>query len=193
MTDAPRRRALVPALMALLFFGPLAVATLLYYYGGDYWRPRGTTAHGVLLAEPRSLPADARIPSADGDHSFTGHWTLIYVDDGRCADACREGLYRTRQVRRALGKEMGRVQRVFVALGAGADAAYLAAEHPGLAVLGPDSPLQAGVLAALAGYQPGEVFVADPIGNVILRFPAGTPMKDMHADLNLLLKASHIG
>ena len=49
------------------------------------------------------------------------------------------------------------------------------------------------MLAALGEFAEGDVFVADPLGNLVLRFPAGTAMKDMHADLKLLLKASQIG
>ena len=45
----------------------------------------------------------------------------------------------------------------------------------------------------LGEFAEGDVFIADPLGNVVLRFPAGTTMKDMHEDLNLLLKASQIG
>jgi hypothetical protein len=37
------------------------------------------------------------------------------------------------------------------------------------------------------------VFIADPLGNLVMRFPAGTGMKDLHKDLALLLKASRIG
>jgi hypothetical protein len=49
------------------------------------------------------------------------------------------------------------------------------------------------VLATLGEFAEGDVFIADPLGNVVLRFPAGAAMKDMHEDLALLLKASQIG
>ena len=49
------------------------------------------------------------------------------------------------------------------------------------------------VLATLGEFTEGDVFITDPLGNVVLRFPSGAPMKDMHEDLSLLLKASQIG
>jgi hypothetical protein len=49
------------------------------------------------------------------------------------------------------------------------------------------------VLAALGEFAEGDVFIVDPLGNLVMRFPAGTTMKDIHTDLELLLKASQIG
>jgi hypothetical protein len=49
------------------------------------------------------------------------------------------------------------------------------------------------VLVALGTYSEADVFVVDPLGNIMMRFPVGTTMKDMHKDLTLLLKASTIG
>jgi len=40
---------------------------------------------------------------------------------------------------------------------------------------------------------PGEIVLADPLGNLVLRYPAGTGMKGIHGDLKHLLKISTIG
>ena len=65
--------------------------------------------------------------------------------------------------------------------------------HPDLIVI--DAAVAGGdkVLATLGSYGEADVFVVDPLGNIMMRFPAGTSMKDMHKDLSLLLKASTIG
>lgn len=193
-TAAPKAgKRLIPALMALLFFGPLAVAILMYYVGGEAWRPSGSVARGILLPKPRTLPAGA-IPLADGATAeFTGKWSLLYVGRGDCDDACKETLYRTRQVRRALGKEMSRVQRLFIATVGSPKPGFLAVDHPGILVMSEGNASRDAVLAALGTFAEGDVFIADPLGNVVLRFPSGSTMKDMHRDLQLLLKASQIG
>lgn len=192
-TGRPPPKRLVPALMALLFFGPLAIAILLYYGGSKQWRPPGSVAHGILLPQPRTLPV-GRVVLADGATAdFSGKWSLLYVGRGDCDDACKEALYRTRQVRRALGKEMSRVQRFFIATVGSPNTGFLATDHPGLLVMTEGLDLRDAVLASLGTFAEGDVFIADPLGNVVLRFPAGTPMKDMHQDLQLLLKASQIG
>lgn len=194
MTAPRRSNFLVLGLLALLFFGPMVVATFLYFGGGSPLRPDGSVAHGQLIAAPGRLP-DAALPLPDGETlPLTGRWSLIYVDSGECGDDCREGLYRTRQVRRALGKNDLRVQRLFVTLDpARPDPAFLREQHPDLRVVDAQTAVHAEVLGSLGEHGPGDVFVADPLGNVILRFAPGTPMKDIHQDLNLLLKASQIG
>ena len=194
-TDAgkERSRRLVPILMALLFFGPLIIAILMYYVGGGQWRPSGSVAHGLLLPQPRTLPAGLMVLNDGATADFSGKWSLLYVGRGDCDAACRDALYRTRQVRRALGKEMSRVQRFFIATGGAPDSGFLAADHPGMLVLTEGLASRDAVLATLGNFAEGDVFLADPLGNVVLRFPAGTTMKDMHEDLQFLLKASQIG
>jgi hypothetical protein len=184
---------LIPALVALVFFGPIALAILVYYGGGERWRPSGSIAHGILLAQPRTLPTGVMILNQGITADFAGKWSLLYVGRGDCDDACKETLRRTRQVRRALGKEMARVQRFFISTGGQPNSGFLAADHPGMLVMADGLASRDAVLAALGEFAEGDVFVTDPIGNVVLRFPAGTTMKDMHADLSLLLKASQIG
>lgn len=188
-----RTSRLVPTLLALLFFGPLFVAVLMYYAGGDQWRPSGTKAHGQLVLPPRSLPTGP-IPLREGAAAdFGGKWSMLYVGRGDCDASCQEALYRTRQVRRALGKEMSRVQRYFIATSGAPDPGFLAAQHPGMLVLAEGLGARDQVLAALGEFAEGDVFIVDPLGNLVMRFPAGTPMKDIHTDLELLLKASQIG
>jgi hypothetical protein len=194
IATAPRRSNLrIPLLLALLFFGPLLAATLLYVFGGPAFRPSGSVAHGELLAEPATLP-DAAYRTGDGvAFGFRDKWSLIQVTAGDCDDACREALYRTRQVRRALGRDMSRVQRLVVPLGTLPPGDQLAREHPGLLVVEAGTPARQVLDTALGPAAAGAVYIADPLGNVMMRFPAGTPMKDMHKDLALLLKTSRIG
>lgn len=191
---APRTNYKVLAMLGLLFFGPLVVATILYFGGGPGLRPQGSVAHGTLLASPGRLP-ETPVVLADGQTlEFNRRWALIYVHSGNCGTDCEEGLYRTRQVRKALGKENFRVQRLFVTTDEAApDTAFLATQHPELRLLDSRVAVRAEVLRSLGEYRSGDVFVADPLGNVILRFPADIAMKDMHKDLSLLLKASQIG
>ncbi len=187
-----RSKRLIPVLLALLFVGPFATAMYLYYYGGDSWRPQGSVAHGILIGNPPSL-ADHAVSLPDGaTAAFTGKWSLLYVSNGSCAGECQQALYQLRQVRQALGRDMSRVQRYFITTGGAPDAELMHSAHPDLIVI--DGAATGGtVLAALGSYGEADVFVVDPLGNIMMRFPAGTSMKDMHKDLSLLLKASTIG
>jgi hypothetical protein len=180
-------------LLALVFLGPMAVAMGLYF-SGFAWRPGGTTEHGVLYQPVRPMPeATMTLADAPGQVAqLRGKWTLIYVGPAGCDDTCREALVEMRQVRRALGRDMERVQRLWLVTTGTPDVRFLAAEHPGIGLLGPGPP--AGALAELAGpAAPGDIFLADPLGNLVMRYPAGTGMKGIHGDLKHLLKISTIG
>ena len=108
------------ALLAALFLVPLALAFFIYY--GTAWRPLARVNHGELITPARPLPAGAlhagaaRAPGAPAA-LFRDQWTLVYIGDGGCADACRQALYVMRQTRLSLNNDMTRVARVFLATG----------------------------------------------------------------------------
>ena len=191
-TRSPNKR-LVPVLLALLFVGPFATAIYMYYYGGESWRPQGSTAHGILIENPPSLGGET-VPLPNGTTTaFTGKWSLLYVGDGHCDSGCQQALYQLRQVRQALNREMSRVQRYFITTSGTPDAEFMHGAHPDVIVIDGTVTVGSKVLAAIGNYGEADVFVVDPLGNIMMRFPAGTSMKDMHKDLSLLLKASSIG
>lgn len=69
---------------------------------------------------------------------------------------------------------------------------YLKLEQPGLIVVA-DPALSGALTAAIGDYSDGDIFLADPLGNLVLRYPAHSARKDMYEDLQRLLKASGIG
>ncbi len=80
---------------------------------------------------------------------LAGKWTLLYIGDGRCDEACRTALVFGRQSRLALNNEMTRVQRVFLATGNCCDTDYFAREQMGLIALDASAPESAALLAAV--------------------------------------------
>lgn len=193
MTDSVRKGRRTLLLLAAVFLGPMAVAMVLYFTGFQL-RPAGTTQHGEFYQPARPTPELAlTLPGeAGGSVPLRGKWTLIYVGDGACDGGCRQALVEMRQVRRALGRDMDRVQRLFVVTAGSADAQFLAREHPGLALLD-DGPAVAGLTGVIGATAPGDIVLADPLGNLVMRYPAGTGMKGIHDDLKHLLKISTIG
>lgn len=187
--------------LAALFFVPLLGAFWLYYAGG--WRPAGSTNHGELITPARPLAASP-LQRWDGtaatDGLLRGKWTLLYIDDGACATPqCRQALWTLRQTRLLLAEDMDRVQRVFVAEAGCCDREYLTHEHPGLIVLTPpaSSPTIDAARAWIDGFpriagQP-QVFIIDPLGNLMMRFDLRQNPKGLKSDLEKLLKLSHIG
>jgi hypothetical protein len=190
MSDDRRKGRRTLLLLAVVFLGPMAVAMALYFTGFA-WQPGKTVEHGILYRPARALP-EAALAEAGAGVSLRDKWTLMYFGDGACDDACRQALVEMRQVRRALGRDMARVQRVFLVTGGTPDADFLAREYPGMEVVGP-APAVATLARVAGGAAPGEIFLADPLGNLVMRYPAGTGMKGIHTDLKRLLKISTIG
>ena len=187
-TSRGRRQFL---LMALFFFGPLAVAFVIYY--GFDWRPAGSTEHGELVLPPVVL-SDVALGEPRGDETpqFRRKWSLIMIEDNGCPDTCQAMLYETRQVRTALGRENTRVQRVLMITG-DHDAETITMQHPDVVIV--DAAGEAGetLQPSIAPLAREYVYLVDPIGNLMMRFPRDTSMRDIHTDLKKLLKLSSIG
>ena len=193
-----RRQMLV---LAALFLVPLAVAFWLYY-GGNGWRPPGSTNKGELLDPPRPLPA-TDMPITGGSpvvgDVLRGQWSIVYVGDGGCDERCRKALYLSRQSRIALNKDAGRVRRVFLVTGTCCDYGYLEQEHPDLVVAIPTGQAGAVLLESFPVYEDGPVttagrlYLVDPLGNLFMSYPADAPDKALLTDLQKVLRLSHIG
>lgn len=193
MTDAVHRGRRTLLLLALVFLGPLALAVGLYFTGFQ-WRPQATTEHGELYRPARPLPdlSMRLLGGTGGEATLHGKWTMMHIGPGACEAGCQAALVTTRQVRRALGRDMDRVQRVFVVTTGRADTGMLATEHPGIGVAGEDAATGE-LLRRVGGHSPGDVYLTDPLGNLVMRYDARVTMKGMHADLKRLLQVSTIG
>jgi len=189
---ASGRRTLI--IIAAVFLVPVVVAFSLYY--GKLWRPANSASKGELIDPARPLVI-AGLRHADGSAAgaevFNGKWTLIYIGDGRCDEACRKALVFGRQSRLALNNEMTRVQRVFLATGNCCDNDYFAREQAGLVALDASSPEASALLAQFPEQRETSLFIVDPLGNLMMRHDASHTTKDLLSDLKKLLKLSHIG
>ena len=195
MVDARARGRRIFLLIAALFLLPVIVVFGLYY--GGVWRPAGSSAKGELIEPARPLEL-AGLRHADGKpagiEAFQGKWSLIYIGDGACDEACRTALTYSRQTRLAVGKDMDRVQRLFMATGNCCDRNYLDTEQPGLVTLDVSSPEAQALLAQFPGERANTLFIVDPLGNLMMRHDASQVInKDLLGDLKKLLKLSHIG
>ena len=187
-----RRNLLIVAAVFLL---PV-IASFALYYGG-IWKPGSSSAKGDLIQPPRILDVNG-LRNPDGtpadEHALHRKWSVIYIGDGRCDEACRTALTFGRQTRLALGKDMKRVQRVLLSTGNCCDRDYLDTEQEGLVILDATAPEAAAFLAAFPAPHANSVYVVDPHGNLVMRHDATRVVnKDLLTDLKKLLKLSHIG
>jgi hypothetical protein len=92
-----------------------------------------------------------------------------------------------RQVRRAVGKDAERIERLWLLTDAGKPRAELLAAIEGSHVVRADAEL----LKSFPG--PEHIYLVDPLGNLMMRFPADPDPSRMIKDLQRLLKYSRFG
>jgi len=199
-SDRPKSSRLPLLGLFALFAAPLAAAFWLYY--GTGWRPTGTTNNGTLIAPPLALPA-LSFPQPQTrpaiEKLLTGKWSMVVIAAGRCDDACRSTLVYARQTQLGLGRLGARVQRVLLVPADCCDREYLDREHAGLLIvdLGRDPALGPGrdvLLAAFPGErQDQQIFIIDPLGNLMMRYDTQDDPKGLRNDMKKLLDLSHIG
>jgi hypothetical protein len=164
-------------LVALACAAPVVLATLAYYLD---WAPGGTGNYGELIP-PRPL-------SGAPLEKLKGKWVLVSFDAAACDAYCEKKLYFMRQTRRAQGKEQLRIERAWLLTDAGQPRAELLQAIEGTHVA------PGGALAkAFPGAPADHIYLVDPLGNLMLRFPRDPDPKKIIKDLNRLLKYSRIG
>ena len=159
-------------LVALVCAAPFVLGTLAYVMG---WSPGQPANYGELLP-PRPVAPGALAP-------LRGKWVLVSADAPACDAHCERKLYFMRQVRRAQGKEMERVERLWLLRGPGAPRPEVLAAVEG-------TRIARGEDAALT---PEHIYLIDPLGNLMLRFPRDPDPSRMIRDLQRLLKYSRLG
>ena len=176
--------------MLALTIAPVAASYLIYFF----WPPSRTFNYGELI-EPRQLP-EARLTLADGTpfelSRLRGKWVLVTIDSAACNAACEKKLYYMRQVRRAQGKEMERVERAFLINDDAALAPAKMAPYAGTWMIraAGNDVLR---LFPAQGARSAHIYLIDPLGNLMMRYPPDPDARRMIKDLERLLKASRIG
>jgi hypothetical protein len=165
------------------------VASYLFYY---VWRPEGSRNYGELIP-PAPVPEVASPPADDLQlGALKGKWVMVMVDQGACPEPCRQRLWLLRQLRLTQGKEMDRVARAWVVIDEVPPDPALLAEHEGMVLLKPGQVR--GLMDLLEARNARDhVFLVDPLGNLMMRFPANPDPNRMKKDLIHLLKVSRIG
>ncbi len=197
-----RKRAMLILLLAVFALPPL-LSWFLFNYT-DLGKGSGAGAHGTLVEPPRPVPDWPLVNPADYRDTGSrlhGKWTLVYLLNGKCAETCLENLHKMRQLRLAAGKNARRLQRAVLVVNNDREALtqQQLADYPGQYVLYPES-IDADSLLTLFRLTPEDrpfagdrLYLVDPLGNLMMTYPATTPPGGIIKDLTRLLKYSRIG
>ncbi|MCJ0762122.1 SCO family protein [Variovorax terrae] len=181
-------------LAVLLVCAAPVVASYFTYY---VIRPEGRHNYGELIDPQRPVP-DLAVRDLDGApanlRDLKGQWLFVSVAGGGCDEVCQKHLYLQRQLREGLGKEKERVDWVWLVSDDAPVADALRPALKGADVLRvPEAQLGAWLQPAPGQALRDHLYVVDPMGNWMMRFPAGL---DVHGaakakrDLERLLRAS---
>ena len=183
----------------LIFLTPIIVITVstVWYYSG--YGPEEKVNYGRLLSNPidvGTLDLELDYQNLNVD-SMERKWMLVHFINEACLESCADLIYVARQVNVLLARQQTRVKR------------YIAAPievKPKLEnffttyqdlnfieVKDQSTTIQEFKKNGIDPFAQPNMFVIDPIGNIILHYSGEVDGKKLLADLKKLLGASKIG
>ena len=186
---------------------PLVAALLVYFI--PEVRPEGSAAYGELVQPQRPMPnaKDLPLTTLDGKPfdlgSLKGKWIMMAADGAACPEACARKLYIIRNTHASQGKHVERLARVwFITDDAPVPEKVLEAYKGAVMVRVNPVVLQQFLLGGAAGSVTPEqarqglstpIWVIDPLGNLMLQYPAVADPEMFRKDIRMLIKSSRIG
>ena len=173
---------------------PLLLSYLTYYV----IKPAGRNNYGTLL-DPRLYPVPLLNSVLQGGaaqelSAYRGKWILLQVSSSACRSACQHALFVMRQLRLMQGKDMDRIERVWLVPDQLPIETLMLREFDGVHILRADGK----AVEAWLPVEPGataqdRLYLIDPLGNLMMRYTVDADPNKVNKDLVKLLKASSIG
>jgi hypothetical protein len=188
-SDLPKRSNATLWLVLAVCIAPFLAATVV----SRYFPPQSRMNYGELI-EPVPLP-EIELATLDGKvfqtSTLRGKWLMIHVDTGACPPDCVDKLWKLRQLRLTQGKNMERIERIWLITDQAPVDPKLQMEYSGTVML--RAPRELVRLLPVKGDISTYIWLADPLGNVMMRYEPGADPSRIKNDLTRLLKVSQIG
>ncbi len=197
------KRSLMPMLLVFLCTLAPIVGAFVVYMNPQWW-PDESSNYGALVSPQRPMPAagDLRLTTLDGQpfdlQSLKGKWLLAAADGGACPESCARKLFIARNSHASQGKNVDRLARVwFITDDAPVPDKVLEAYKGTIMVRANPDQLARFLLARdTAAGQPGlqdPIWVIDPLGNLMMQYPAEADGVKVRKDISKLIYSSRIG
>lgn len=195
VSDAARikRGRLMMFLLLLACVAPVVASYFTFYV----IKPSGGNSYGSLIKTgPQTEIPNITAHNLKGEavplRSLRGQWVLLSVASATCPKQCQDHLYYQRQIREMLGREKDRLDWVWIIDDEAALEPHLQAAAQQAGALRVNKAELAAWLAPAAGQAlEDHLYLIDPMGNWMMRFPAELDGKKAFRDLNRLLRASN--
>jgi peroxiredoxin len=181
-------------LVLLVCASPMIASYFTYYV----LKPEKRNNYGTLI-DQRAHPVPAMATTTlDGKpvalDQFKGKWVMLMAAPSACEEACRKQLFAMRQLRKMQGKEMERIERVWLITDSEPLDTLVIREYDGTHMLRADARAIANWLPADSGTSVADhIYMIDPLGHLMMRFPKDPDPRKVYKDINKLLKASSVG
>ncbi len=187
-----QRKGRTVFLMMLIFFVvPIIAVVLMFKYD---FKPTGTS-RGELMVPPRLLETTTTLKNSDGQDSsrfWSEKWTMVFVADV-CEANCMAKLRDMRQIHVSMYKDIPRTQRVLVTTMQ--DVTAIKKDFPDLNIINQTAAdisalSQQFSVANEVAMQSNRLYFVDPLGHIMMSYPANTAAADIRKDLARLLRYS---
>lgn len=181
----------VKLLLLLLVCAAPVIASYITYY---VIKPDLTRSYGSLIQPLREVPDLLAVDLQGRRQSLRAlrdQWLLVSVGASACPAACQRRLYLQRQIRESMGAEKARVDWVWLRTDAQPVDAALAPALASAQVWAVDAQALAQWLAPEPGKNLSDhLYLVDPMGMWMMRFPVDADAARVRKDLNRVLMAS---
>ena len=178
--------------MAVIFVLPFTIAATLHLLNVH----PASHSYGTLVNPPQALALSV-LHDIQGKkmqpQQWLKIWSIVTVDTTGCAEPCQAQVHLLKQLQTSLGKDSKRLQRVLLAPTIKADTANaLQKQYPDLVVL-TGTDVETIKFSTQFNAVVGSVYLIDPLGNLMMSYPADMNPKGMQTDIKKLLKNSWAG
>lgn len=201
-----RKRSRLPVVAVLLVsLAPLLLAFLAYFLPGAGLRPDGASNYGTLIQPQRPVPAAdvLGLATLDGEpfdlSSLSGKWVLATADVAECPESCATKLFILRNSHATQGKNVDRLRRVWFVLDDGPVPEKVLEAYRGTVMVRVNpAKLAAFVQPEASPAEPAQalrepMWIIDPLGNLMMSYPADADPLRVRKDISKLLFNSRIG
>jgi len=157
------------------------------------------TNNGELISPPLVTQVDDFAGydafSSENLKELKGHWLMInLLPEATCSESCEDGLYKTHQLTLMMGKDIARIRRLAVVFDRSSRPFSKRWQDDARLLKVVSSDRLKKELSTLKGdMQQGELWIMDPLGNLMMRYPVGYDPYKVRSDLSKLLRISQIG
>lgn len=187
-----QRKGRAVFLMMLTFFVvPIIAVVLMFKYN---FKPTGES-RGELVVPPKLIQTTPTLKNSSGQDSsqfWAEKWNMVYVADV-CDAMCMAKLKDMRQIHVSMYKDIPRTRRVLITNMQ--NITNIKKDYPDLTVINQSAAdvsalAQQFNLKSETALQSNCLYLVDPLGHIMMSYPASTAAVDIRKDLARLLKYS---